>query len=149
MSFRVALNHALSRFDGILVENKGFSVAIHYRLNPQIAAELREALRDLIAAERWRGLEIEDAHYAFEVKPPSFDKGKAINHFLTCEPFRGRTPVFIGDDTTDECGFAAVAARGGRAYSVGRPRPGALGFFEGPQTVRDWLGAFVASGESR
>ncbi len=147
LSFRTALNVALSRFPGILIENKGFSVAIHYRLNPEIAANLRGALRDLIAAEPWRGLEIEDAHFAFELKPPSFDKGKAIAHFLACAPFRGRTPIFIGDDTTDESGFAAVAARGGRAYSVGRLRTGALGFFETPQTVRDWLAAFADAGE--
>ena len=105
LSFRTALNVALSRFQGILIENKGFSVAIHYRLNPEIAANLRGALRDLIAAEPWRGLEIEDAHFAFELKPPSFDKGKAIAHFLACAPFRGRTPIFIGDDTTDEFRF--------------------------------------------
>ena len=86
-------------------------------------------------------------HYAFELKQPTFDKGKAIAIFLRSEPFRGRMPVFIGDDTTDESGFAAVTACGGRAYSVRRPRPGAIGFFEAPQTVRDWLAAFAASGE--
>jgi trehalose 6-phosphate phosphatase len=147
VSFRTALGLALSRFQGILIENKGFSIAVHYRLNPEIAGNLLGALRDMIAAEPWRGLEIEDAHYAFELKPPSFDKGKAIAHFLACAPFRGRTPIFIGDDTTDESGFAAVAARGGQAYSVGRPRTGALGFFEAPQTVRDWLAAFADAGE--
>jgi trehalose 6-phosphate phosphatase len=146
-SFWTALSVALARFHGILIENKGFSVAVHYRINPAVAASLRDALRDLIAVEPWRGLEIEDAHYAFELKPPSFDKGKAIAHFLTCEPFRGRTPIFIGDDTTDESGFAAVTACGGRAYSVGRLRQGALGFFEAPQIVRDWLAAFADAGE--
>ncbi len=146
-SLRSALSLALARFHGILIENKGFSVAVHYRLNPKIAGSLRDALRNLIAAEPWRGLEIEDAHCAFELKPPSFDKGRAIAHFLTCEPFRGRTPIFVGDDTTDESGFAEVAACGGRAYAVGRPRPGALGFFETPQTVRDWLAAFADAGE--
>ena len=146
-SFRTALSLALRGFPGILIEDKGFSVAIHYRLNPEIAPNLRDALRELIASEPWQGLEIEDAHYAFEVKRATFDKGKAVALFLTHEPFRGRTPIFIGDDTTDEFGFAAVTACGGRAYSVGRPRPGAIGFFETPQTVRDWLAAFAASGE--
>src|SRR5208282_3615387 len=114
------------------------SVAIHYRLNPEIAPILRDALRELIAAKPWQGLEIEDAHYAFEVKRVTFDKGKAVALFLKHEPFRGRMPIFVGDDTTDESGFAAVTACGGRAFSVGRPRPGAIGFFEAPQTVRDW-----------
>ncbi len=146
-SFRTALSLALRGFPGILIEDKGFSVAIHYRVNPEIAPNLRDALRELIASEPWQGLEIEDAHYAFEVKRATFDKGKAVALFLTHEPFRGRTPIFIGDDTTDESGFAAVTACGGCAYSVGRPRPGAIGFFETPQSVRDWLAALATSGE--
>jgi trehalose 6-phosphate phosphatase len=146
-SLRKALSLMLKRFPGILIEDKDFSVAVHYRLNPEIAANLRDALRELIAAEPNQDLEIEDAHYAFEVKRATFDKGKAVALFLTHEPFRGRLPIFIGDDTTDESGFAAVTARGGRAYSVGRPRSGAIGFFEAPQAVRDWLAAFAACGE--
>jgi len=146
-SFRTALGLVLRRFSGILIENKGFSIAVHYRLNPEIAPKLRDALRGLLAAGPWRDLEIEDAHYAFELKRPTFDKGRAIAQFLTREPFRGRMPIFVGDDTTDESGFATVTARGGRAYSVGRPRPGAIGFFETPQSVRDWLAALAASGE--
>lgn len=139
-----ALSRTLVGFPGILIENKGFSFAIHYRLNPRIAPYLRGALQGLLANDAWRGLEIEDASYAFEVKPPSFDKGKAIARFLTRPPFRGRTPIFVGDDTTDESGFAAVTARGGHAYAVGRPRSGASGFFESPRTVREWLAAFAA-----
>jgi trehalose 6-phosphate phosphatase len=147
-SLAAALNRALEAFPGILIENKGFSFAVHYRLNPRGAPYLRDALLGLLANDAWRGLEIEDAHYAFEVKPPSFDKGKAINRFLARKPFRGRTPVFVGDDTTDESGFAAVTARGGQAYAVGRPRSGASGFFESPRAVRDWLAAFAASEQS-
>jgi trehalose 6-phosphate phosphatase len=146
-SFRTALSLALGRLPGILIEDKDFSVAVHYRLNPEIAANLREALRELISAEPNQDLEIEDAHYAFEVKRATFDKGKAVALFLTREPFCGRLPIFIGDDTTDESGFAAVTACGGRAYSVVRPRSGAIGFFEAPRAVRDWLAAFAASGE--
>src|SRR5271157_48744 len=66
--FRTALTLALRRFSGILIENKGFSVAIHYRLNPKIAPNLRDVLERLIAAELWRGLGIADDHYAFELK---------------------------------------------------------------------------------
>ena len=107
---------------------------------------MRDALRELIATKPRQDLEIEDAHYAFEVKRSSFDKGKAIALFLARAPFRGRMPFFIGDDKTDESGFAAVTACGGGAYSVGRPRSGAIGFFEVPQAVRDWLAAFASSG---
>jgi len=89
---------------------------------------------------------IMDAHYAIEIKSPCFDKGGAIAAFLSDSTFRGRTPVFVGDDTTDESGFALVTARGGFAYSVGRPRPGAIGVFPDPEAVREWLAEFAARG---
>jgi hypothetical protein len=63
-----------------------------------------------------------NAHYAFELKTPGFDKGKAIGTFLSCPLFSGRTPIFVGDDETDEAGFAVGSTRGGFAFSVGRPR---------------------------
>ena len=65
------------------------------------------------------------ARCAIELKAPGYDKGRAIAAFLSVPPFPGRAPIFIGDDATDEAGFAAVSARGGLAYSVGRRRPGA------------------------
>ncbi|MGH6799584.1 MAG: trehalose-phosphatase, partial [Roseiarcus sp.] len=91
-------------------------------------------------------VEIMDAHYAIEIKSPCYDKGGAIAAFLSTSIFRGRTPIFVGDDTTDESGFAVVAARGGFAYSVGRPRAGAIGAFSAPRAVRDWLAEFAARG---
>ena len=66
-SLRSALSLALARFHGILIENKGFSVAVDYRLNPKIAGSLRDALRNLIAAEPWRGLEI---HVGYCMRAP-------------------------------------------------------------------------------
>ena len=89
-----------------------------------------------------------DAHCAFELKLRQFDKGRAIAALLATPPFRDRTPIFIGDDDTDEAGFAAVSADGGRAYSVGRRRPGVVGVFESPSAVRGWLAAFAAGGAS-
>ena len=61
--------------------------------------------------------------------------------------FRGRTPVFVGDDTTDETGFAVVAARGGAAYSVGRLRRARPALFAEPRAVRDWLAEFADRAE--
>ena len=88
-----------------------------------------------------------NAHCAIELKAPGFDKGGAIAAFLSTPAFRGRTPVFVGDDATDESGFAVVAARGGCAYSVGRLLPGAIGAFSEPRAVRDWLAEFAGRGE--
>jgi trehalose 6-phosphate phosphatase len=88
-------------------------------------------------------VDIMDAHCAIEIKSPCFDKGGAIASFLSTSTFRGRRPIFVGDDTTDESGFALVSARGGSAYSVGRRRPGAIGSFSTPQAVRGWLAEFA------
>jgi len=140
-----AIRAAIRHCPRLLVEDKGQSVAVHFRLNPEAAPWVRETLRELIDASPSWGVELLDAHYALEVKPSSVDKGKSIALFMRQAPFQGRLPVFIGDDATDEAGFAEVAARGGRGFSVGRRRPGAIGVFESPQAVRAWLAAFSAS----
>ena len=134
-----SLNEALADFPGAFAENKRFSFAVHYRAAPSCAADLREALRRLVAAEAIAEVEIIDARLAFEIKGRGFDKGAAINRFLARSPFAGRVPIFIGDDWTDEAGFAAVVQRHGAAYSVGRVRPGVAGVFSEPSMVRDWL----------
>ena len=141
-----ALTRALEVFPGVFVENKRFSIAVHYRLAPAAERPVRETVMRLID---FLGppVEVMNAHCAIELKALGFDKGGAIAAFLSTPPFRGRTPVFVGDDATDESGFAVVAARGGSAYSVGRLRPGAMGAFPEPQAVRDWLADFAGRGE--
>jgi trehalose 6-phosphate phosphatase len=74
-----------------------------------------------------------------EIKPASFNKGVAVCGLMKSPPFAQRTPVFIGDDITDESVFAALPALGGVGYSVGREVAGVQGIFGGPQDVRDWL----------
>jgi trehalose 6-phosphate phosphatase len=88
-----------------------------------------------------------DAHYALELRAPGFDKGSAIAAFLATPDFRGRKPIFVGDDATDEAGFAVVTACGGYAYSVGRLREGAIGVFPEPRAVRAWLAGFADDGD--
>ncbi len=141
-----ALTRALEVFPGVFVENKRFSITVHYRLAPGAERPVRETVMRLINSLR-PPVEVMDAHCAIELKAPGFDKGGAIAAFLATPPFRGRVPVFVGDDTTDESGFAVVAARGGSAYSVGRLLPGAIGAFPEPQAVRDWLAEFAGRGE--
>ncbi|HKI15484.1 MAG TPA: trehalose-phosphatase [Roseiarcus sp.] len=141
-----ALTRAVEAFPGVFVENKRFSIAVHYRLAPAAERPVRETVMRLIDSLR-PAVEVMNAHCAIELKAPGFDKGGAIAAFLSTPAFRGRTPVFVGDDATDESGFALVAARGGYAYSVGRLLPGAIGAFPEPRAVRDWLAEFAARGE--
>ena len=144
-SLLAALRRAVERFPGALVEDKRFSFTVHYRLAPSAERPLRNIIRQLVNSIPI-AVDVMEAHYAIEIKSPCFDKGGAIAAFLSNSTFRGRTPIFIGDDTTDESGFALVSARGGFAYSVGRPRPGAIGAFSEPGAVRAWLAKFAARG---
>ena len=142
-----ALRRAVEPFPGVFVENKRFSFTVHYRLAPSAERPLRNIVKELVDSIPI-AVDMMDAHCAIEIKSPCFDKGGAIAAFLSTSTFRGRTPIFIGDDTTDESGFALVSARGGFAYSVGRPRPGAIGAFSGPEAVRGWLAEFAERGTS-
>ena len=133
------LQSIVAAFPLAFVENKGFAIAVHYRLNPRIGRHLRAALERFVDNERECDLHLLESRFAFEVKPRGFDKGLAIERFLARAPFRGRTPIFVGDDITDEDGFAVVAARHGLAYSVGPTRPRVAAEFPDAAGVRAWL----------
>jgi trehalose 6-phosphate phosphatase len=138
----MALTEVLFDFPGTFAENKRYSFAVHYRTVPMLEAALREALILLLAAHADLDLIMIHGHSVFEIKQHGFDKGKAIERFVARKPFSGRVPIFIGDDTTDEAGFAAVVRLGGHAFAVGAPRPGTSFVFPTPENVRQWLSAF-------
>src|ERR1700734_3119070 len=147
-SLLAALRRAVEPFPGVLVENKRFSFTVHYRLAPSAERQVRDIVKQVVDSTSIV-VDIMDAHYAIEIKSPCFDKGGAIATFLATSTFRGRKPIFVGDDTTDESGFALVSARGGSAYSVGRRRPGAIGSFLAPQAGRRWLAEFARGRRER
>lgn len=142
------LNEALADLPGTFAENKRYSYAVHYREAPWAEGTLRARLERLLEVSPQPGITMLGAHAAFELKQPQFDKGHAIRKFLERSPFQGRMAVFIGDDETDEAGFAAVSSLGGQGLSVGEPRPGAEATFASPEAVRRWLAAFAAGGAS-
>jgi trehalose 6-phosphate phosphatase len=128
---------------GILVENKGMTIAVHCRQVPQYQAELGEFLRDL-AARSGGHLETIHGHRVFEIKPRNLSKRTAVEHFMRAAPFAGRQPIFIGDDRTDEDGFAAVKALGGYAIRVGPDVPSlATSRIAGPAETRAFLSHVV------
>ncbi len=139
-----SLNAILTDFPGAVAENKRFSFAIHYRAAPCLAPRLRDALRRFARDEASFDVELVEARLAYELKAPGFDKGSAIRRFMARAPFAGRLPVFVGDDATDEAGFAAVADMGGYFYSVGRSSPAATDVFADPTAVRQWLDSLVS-----
>jgi trehalose 6-phosphate phosphatase len=125
--------------EGILIEDKGYSIALHYRLAPERAGALREVVSAIVAEYPHSGVEILPGKWVIEVKPERFTKGTGIRHLMHDPPFRGRTPFFVGDDVTDEAAFAMLPQFEGIGYSVGRPFKGAAGVFKDAFAVRDWL----------
>ncbi|MFS8036145.1 trehalose-phosphatase [Xanthobacter sp. AM11] len=127
---------------GLFTEDKGPAFAIHYRARPELQRPLAAALAQLLAGRE--ALALLPGHFVFEIKPAGRDKGSAIRALLAQPPFAGRIPVFIGDDVTDEAGFAAATQAGGLALAVGVPRAGAQAVLPGPAAVRDFLSRLAA-----
>ena len=128
----------VAQFPGALVEDKGPTLALHWRANPDAAP----ALRALAAAALplLPDYQLQPGNQVIELRPAGADKGLAIDAMLEAEPFRGRRPVFIGDDHTDEHGFEIVLARGGVAVLVGDRQPSvARHGLRDPDAVRAWL----------
>ena len=126
-------------YPGALVEDKDVALGLHWRGAP----EAMEALRHFAEAvlPRLPGYRLQHGKHVVELRPAAGDKGQAIEALLQDEPFRGRTPVFAGDDITDESGFAVVNARDGISVLVGDREPSAAHFgLRSPAAVRRWLG---------
>ncbi len=128
-----------ARQPAILIEDKGLSAAIHYAETGPERAALNAILPGAIAGSEG-AFQLLASHLAFDIVPHAVDKGRAVDWFMTAAPFAGRIPVFIGDDRTDEDGFAAVAARGGYAINVGpRNETAAPWRVANPRALREWL----------
>jgi trehalose 6-phosphate phosphatase len=103
---------------GLLSEDKGAALAVHYREAPERADEVAAFLARQ-RATLGAGFHVQAGKAVLELKPDGRDKGDAVRAFMREAPFAGRVPVFIGDDRTDEPAFAAVNALGGRSIRVG------------------------------
>jgi trehalose 6-phosphate phosphatase len=131
---------ALAAHDpGLIVEDKGFSVAVHYRLAPHLEASIRSAVAQICSAHAGAPIDLLPGKAVIEVKRAAFDKGVGLRELMGHPPFRSRRPVFIGDDVTDEAAFAVLPEFDGIGLSVGRVIPGLAGHFESPSDVRHWL----------
>jgi trehalose 6-phosphate phosphatase len=124
---------------GIVIEDKGYSLALHYRQAIEKAARMHEAVVSICADLPESTVEILPGKAVIEVKHVGFNKGVAVRELMAFPPFAGRTPIFVGDDTTDEAAFAVLPEFGGVGISVGRSIPGVRGLFGAPSDVRLWL----------
>jgi trehalose 6-phosphate phosphatase len=126
---------------GLVFEDKGLNLAIHYRLAPSLGSEVERLMRRLL-----EGLgpqfEIQGGKMLWEIKPSGRDKGMAVSEFMQEPPFAGRTAVFIGDDVTDESAFEAVNQLGGLSIKVGAGASSARFRLPDAESVRRWLEAW-------
>ncbi len=129
---------------GLVVEDKGYSVALHFRQAPQQEPLLREHIAAACADFLSEALEVLPGKAMFEVKRPGIAKGAAVRALMQRKPFAGRQPVFIGDDVTDESVFAILPALHGIGFSVHRHFAGLAGIFNSPEDVRGALRALAA-----
>jgi trehalose 6-phosphate phosphatase len=133
----------------IIVEDKGSSLAVHYRLAPEQGQLIKNKIAAILDRAPAEKPEMLCGKAVFEIKSPSFNKGIAVCELMRNPPFAQRIPLFVGDDVTDESVFAVLPALGGFGYSVGREVAGVEGTFDGPQDVRDWLTACGRDGRNR
>jgi trehalose 6-phosphate phosphatase len=122
---------------GTLLEDKGPTIAVHYRLAPQFADEVRAKVESIAASLSDR-YQVQSGNMMLEIKPRGPDKGTAIKAFLGEPPFKDRKPVYVGDDLTDLHGFKEVVAQGGFSIGVGRRVTGQFQL-DDPAAVRAWL----------
>ena len=124
---------------GVLIEDKGYALALHYRLAPEKGPAVIEAvdrIRELLPPD---AVEVMHGKFVVEIKPAGLSKASGVHAMMHEPAFAGRQPIFIGDDVTDETVFPIIPDYHGRCFSVGRTIAGTDGCFDDPAAVRAWL----------
>jgi trehalose 6-phosphate phosphatase len=135
---REAVHDAARALPGLRVEDKSWSVALHWREHPGLGPDVERIAPGI--AEAFPDVELQPGNHVCEFKPRGMDKGVAVAKFLDEPPFRGRTPVYLGDDLTDEHAFAVVNGLGGTSVRIGTRTPTHAAFtLSSPRDVHAWL----------
>lgn len=132
-----------ARHPALRVENKRGSVALHYRQAPELERLCLETMQ--AAVDESPGLTLLRGKMVAEAKPGGASKGHAIEAFMKEPPFAGRSPVFVGDDMTDEVGFSTVQRMHGLGVKVGEGATVAWQRLASPAALRYQLQAAVAA----
>ena len=146
---RAAFDRFADERAGVVVEDKGLAVALHYRLAPEAEDAAARLAGNLLQA-LGPGYRMQHGKMMIELRPSGADKGSAIRLFMAEPPFAGRVPVFIGDDVTDEDGFDAVNRLGGHSIRVGTADGSVARWrLAGIDAVLDWLELIVTASSAR
>lgn len=121
----------------LFLEEKHGALALHFRQAPELEIacynHIEAALRDA------PGIRLVAGKMVLEARSAAANKGHAIEAFMAAPPFRGRVPVFIGDDLTDEDGFAAVNKMKGVSLKIGSGETVAQYRLGGVADLLGWL----------
>jgi trehalose 6-phosphate phosphatase len=123
--------------EGLLLERKPGSLALHYRLAPEYEAACQHAMN--LICEEVPGMALMHGKMVIELKPALASKSLALRAFMRERPFAGRDPLFAGDDVTDENGFETLQGLGGGGVKVGAGETAAKFRLAGTATLREWL----------
>lgn len=138
LQMRDALRDIEQRHHGLLLEDKGLSLALHYRQVPRLGSFVLREVRALFL-QMGPGFHMQTGKCVVEIVPVGHTKGTVITEFMTEDPFRGRVPAFLGDDVTDENAFRVVNDLGGVSIKVGAGPTQARYRLIDVLAVRDWL----------
>lgn len=142
------LRAELAQSPGVMLESKGIAFALHYRNAPE-AENAVLALADRLAHRYPEHIRLQAGKMVVELKPRGASKGDVVHTLMTERPFMGRTPLFAGDDLTDENAFDAVNALDGWSIKVGTGPSQALWRTHDPATLRAWLTTLAAPKRGR
>lgn len=152
------LRRGLSSITGAIVEHKGLTLSVHYRLVDQArVAEVKDVFEQTLDVSRLLGqVKTTQGKKVYEVRPAvDWDKGKAVSlilhHFTRAHPGTEPTVVYLGDDLTDEDGFKVVQGLGGISMYVGddQPNTSAQYCLRSPAEVHEFLGRLVDAEKRR
>lgn len=133
----IAEVEAYAQASELTSESKSHGCALHYRVQPEAARSAEAFMRAIAARE---GLAIKTGKCVVELVHEGADKGGAVRAFMAQAPFTGARPVFLGDDVTDEDGFAACTELGGFGILVGDQRETSAQFgLSDVDAVHNWL----------
>ncbi|WP_291370215.1 MULTISPECIES: trehalose-phosphatase [unclassified Acinetobacter] len=124
----------------VLIENKSYSVALHYRQCPELAEIAKTIAEEVL--DSYPGFKINEGKYVFELVPKQADKGQAIQTILDYLNFNHVLPLFIGDDITDESGFKTINQYQGISIKVGSEPTHAHYRLKNVADVADFLNLF-------
>jgi trehalose 6-phosphate phosphatase len=140
---------AIGRLDPrIIVEDKGYSIALHFRQAPNFERAIYEAVSAIRADLPEAPIDVLPGKSVCEIKNSGISKATGVMELLKHEPFVGRRPIFIGDDITDESVFAIMPDLKGISFSVSRRAHGVDGYFAIPADVRAWLATLLDDSEA-